>query len=142
MKKWIALVLAILAAVCATAGSAEGPRGWTLRDGKYIVGEEIGAGAYTLTCIGTAGEEMGDAYSSLGHAFDALDGSGSDYSALFGSLGGMMEQYMDMTVEIVGDYGDVLRSYSMKTGDSMSIFLKEGTALRITDGSCTLVKAE
>lgn len=33
---------------------------------------------------------------------------------------------------------DVLKSYTMKTGDAMSIVLKEGTALKITDGSCTI----
>ena len=57
-------------------------------------------------------------------------------------LGGMMETYVDLTVEIIGDYGDVLRTYTLKTGDSMSITLKEETALQITDGSCTIVAEE
>ena len=57
-------------------------------------------------------------------------------------LGGMAEDYVDMTVEIIGDYGDVLKTYSMKTGDTMSITLKEETALQITDGSCTIAIEE
>lgn len=112
----------------------------TLREGKYIIGKDIPAGDYTITCIGTAGESYGDAYGSLGGMMDMLDDeSDTDWSSFYGSLGGMMGDYMDMTAEIIGDYGDVLRSYSMKTGDSFVITLEEGTALKISDGSCTIV---
>jgi len=45
-------------------------------------------------------------------------------------------------VEIIGNYGDVLKSYNLKTGETMNIVLEEGTALQISDGSCTLVKAQ
>lgn len=139
MKKYLVLIvaLALLAAVGAGAALAQAAEIRTLREGKYIVGEDIEAGAYTLTCTATAGEQMKDAYGSLGSAFDALDGDGG-YSSLFGALGGMMEDVIDMTVEIVGDYGDVLKRYDMKAGDSLKIILKANTALKITDGSCTL----
>lgn len=139
MKKYLVLIvaLALLAAVGAGAALAQAAEIRTLREGKYIVGEDIEAGAYTLTCTATAGEQMKDAYGSLGSAFDALDGDGG-YSSLFGALGGMMEDVIDMTVEIVGDYGDVLKRYDMKAGDSLKIILKGNTALKITDGSCTL----
>lgn len=139
MKKYVALIvaLALLAAVGAGAALAQEAEPRTLREGKYIVGEDIEAGAYTLTCTATAGEQMKDAYGSLGSAFDALDGNGG-YGSLFGALGGMMEDVIDMTVEIVGDYGDVLKRYDMKAGDSVKITLKAKTALKITDGSCTL----
>ena len=142
MKKCVVLivVLALLATVGAGAAFAEA-EARTLREGKYIVGEDIEAGAYTLTCTATAGKQMKDAYGSLGGAFDALDGDGG-YSALFGALGGMMEGVIDMTVEIVGDYGDVLKHYDMKAGDSLPITLKEGTALKITDGSCTITELQ
>ena len=139
MKKYVVLIvaLALLAAVGAGAALAQEAELRTLREGKYIVGEDIEAGAYTLTCTATAGEQMKDAYGSLGSAFDALDGNGG-YGSLFGALGGMMEDVIDMTVEIVGDYGDVLKRYDMKAGDSIKITLKARTALKITDGSCTL----
>ena len=107
MKKLIALTMALLmlafvgVGIAEAAGAAEVR---TLREGKYIVGEDIEAGVYTLTCTATAGEQMKDAYGSLGSAFDALDGDGG-YSSLFGALGGMMEGVIDMTVEIGGDYG-------------------------------------
>ena len=139
MKKYLVLIVALvlLAAVGAGAALAQEAEQRTLREGKYIVGEDIEAGVYSLTCTATAGEQMKDAYGSLGSAFDALDGDGG-YSSLFGALGGMMEGVIDMTVEIVGDYGDVLKRYDMKVGDSLKITLKANTALKISDGSCTL----
>jgi hypothetical protein len=139
MKKYLVLIVALvlLATVGAGAALAQEAEERTLREGKYIVGEDIEAGVYSLTCTATAGEQMKDAYGSLGSAFDALDGDGG-YSSLFGALGGMMEDVIDMTVEIVGDYGDVLKRYDMKAGDSLKIILKANTALKITDGSCTL----
>ena len=111
----------------------------TLREGKYIIGRDIPAGDYTITCIGTAGESLGSAYGSLGDMAGAVDGS-EDWGALFGSSGGMMEDYIDMSIEIIGDYGDVLHSYSMKTGDNFTITLEEDTALQVSNGSCTIKK--
>lgn len=111
----------------------------TLRDGKYVIGRDIAPGLYTITCIATTGESAGDAYGSLGSMMDSLDGnSDGNWSSFYGSLGSLMGEYMDMTVEIIGDYGDVLNSYGMKKGDSLSIKLEEGTALKISDGSCTV----
>ena len=144
MKKLIALAVALLVlAMIGTCVAEEQTEieGRVLREGKYIIGEDIEAGTYTLTCIATAGEQMNDTYGSLGDAFDAIEG-GNEFGSLFGMLGGMAEDYVDMTVEIIGDYGDVLKTYSMKTGDTMSITLKEETALQITDGSCTIVAEE
>ena len=144
MKKLIMLTAALLVLALIGVCVAEEPNeaeGRVLREGKYIIGEDIEAGTYTLTCTATAGEQMNDAYGSLGNAFDALEG-GNEFSSLFGMLGGMAENYVDMTVEIIGDYGDVLRTYCMKTGDTMSITLKAETALQITDGSCTITAEE
>lgn len=141
MKKMTAVLAAIVLVFFALSATAEAMAKRTLREGKYIIGEDIKPGTYTLTCVGTAGEHLNDAYGALGGALDALD-SGNGYSSLFGSLGGMMEEYVGLTVEIIGDYGDVLKSYTMKTGDSFQIRLEAGTALKITDGSCTIAIAE
>ena len=144
MKKLIALTMALLMLAFAGVGIAEvteETESRVLREGKYIIGEDIEAGTYTLTCTATVGEQMNDAYGSLGDAFDALEG-GNEFGSLFGMLDGMAENYVDMTVEIIGDYGDILRTYSMKTGDTMSITLKAETALQIMDGSCTITAEE
>ena len=138
MKRMVALAMVAVMMICAAAGYAETGKGRTLREGKYIVGEDIAAGTYTLTCIETAGEQLSDAYGSLGSMLDSM-GDDQGYGSMFGAFGDMFEAYVGMTVEILGAYGDVLKSYTMKAGDSMSIKLKNDTALAISDGSCTLV---
>lgn len=114
----------------------------TLREGKYIIGKDIPAGNYTITCISTAGESAGDVFGALGGMMDAADDSSADWGNLYGSFGGLIGDYINMSAEIIGDYGDVLHSYSMKNGDSFVITLEEGTALKISDGSCTIVSEE
>lgn len=109
----------------------------TLPEGKYTIGEDILPGNYIITCTGTSAESLGDMYSSLGDAFDSLTNDES-MSSLFGSLGSMMGEITGMTVEILGDYGAVLKSMELKTGDSVSVKLEKDTALQISEGSCTL----
>ena len=69
----------------------------TLRDGKFIVGQDIQPGSYTLKCVETSGENYGDLYSSLGNLYG---GSDSAFGGLFGSLGGMIitPSYIDSVV--------------------------------------------
>lgn len=104
----------------------------TLREGKFIIGQDILPGTYTLKCTETSGETYGDMYSSLGGLLD------DEMSGLMGSLGGMMGEVIRAQVEILGDYGTVLKSFELKTGDSVRITLEAGTALQIRDGTCTL----
>lgn len=108
----------------------------TLREGKFIVGEDILPGSYTLKCTQTSGDAYGDMYSSLGDAYSSID---SALGGLMGSLGGMMGEIMNTEVEIIGDYGTVLKSFELKAGDSVRITLTEGTALQISDGTCILI---
>ena len=105
----------------------------SLRSGKYIVGKDILPGFYRLTCTGTEGEDIGNAYASLGNAYGDLIGDG--WGSLMDSLGSMMGSISETKVKIVGDYGTELNSVSMKTGDSCTITLSEGTALEVSDGS-------
>ena len=84
---------------------------------------------------------MNSVYSSLGSAYDSLDTSSSEntWSNLFGALGGMMEQLSELEVEILGDYGDVLKKVTLKKDASADLTLSEGTALQISEGSAKLV---
>ena len=107
----------------------------TLRAGKYIVGDDILPGKYTLKCTETSGDTYGGLYSSLG---DLYGGSDSPLGGLIGSLGGMMSGIINTEVEIIGDYGTVLKSYELKAGESVQITLAENTALQIIDGTCVL----
>ena len=108
----------------------------TLREGKFIIGQDILPGTYTLKCTQTSGDTYGDLYSALGDAYSAFD---SALGGLMGSLGGMVGDVINTEVEIIGDYGTVLKSFELKAGDSVRITLSEGTALRISDGTCVLI---
>ena len=105
----------------------------TLREGKFIIGQDIQPGTYTIKCTETFGDTYGDAYSSLGGLF------GGDWGDLMGSLGGMMGDLINAEVEILGDYGTVLKSFELGVGDSARITLSAGTALQISDGTCVLI---
>ena len=107
----------------------------TLREGKYIVGDDIMPGTYTLKCTETSGDTYGGLYSSLG---DLYGGSDSPLGGLIGSLGGMMSDIINTEVEIIGDYGTVLKSYELKAGESVQLTLTENTALKISEGTCVL----
>ena len=107
----------------------------TLREGKYIVGDDIMPGTYTLKCTETSGDSYGGLYSSLG---DLYGGSDSPLGGLIGSLGGMMSDIINTEVEIIGDYGTVLKAYELKAGESVQITLSENTALKISEGTCVL----
>lgn len=110
----------------------------TLREGKYIIGKDIQPGNYTITCTETVGDSLSGVYDGLGDALDSMtDEDSTGYGDLFGAFGGLMGE-IGMTVEIVGDYGDVLRTFDLKKGDVADILLEEGTALKLTDGSCVL----
>jgi hypothetical protein len=110
----------------------------TLREGKFIVGEDILPGTYTITCQETDGEKIGDAYSALGNAIDSLDEENSGAGSLMDTLGGMMEDVALTRVEILGDYGDVLKSFEMKSNESTTITLEENTAIQVTGGTVSL----
>ena len=105
----------------------------TLKEGKFIVGQDILPGSYTIRCTETFGDTYGDVYSSLGGLF------GDDLGGMMDSLGGMMGDLINAQVEILGDYGSVLKSFELGVGDSSRITLEEGTALQITDGTCVLI---
>ena len=112
----------------------------TLAEGKYIIGRDIPAGDYTITCTGTDGESMGSAYGSLGSAYDSLTGNDNNaWANLFGALGGLMETVSELKVEILGDYGDVLKTVTLKKDASVDITLQEGTALQISEGSAKII---
>ena len=109
----------------------------TLQEGMYVVGEDIQPGKYKITCTETEGEKMNGAYSALGDAYGKI-GDDDGLGSLFGALGDLMEEVSPATVEILGDYGEVLKSYELKAGESANIKLKEGTALKLADGSFIL----
>ena len=106
-----------------------------LREGKFIIGQDIEPGSYTLKCVETSGESYGDIYSTLGNLYG---GSDSAFGGLFDSLGGAMSNLINAEVKIIGDYGAVLKSFELKAGDSVRLTLEKNTALQISEGTCIL----
>ncbi len=112
----------------------------TLQEGKYVIGRDIPAGYYQITCLSTEGETLNNVYSSLGSGLDSMDNSSaSAWGNLFGALGGMMEEISELEIEILGDYGDVLKRVTLKKDASADITLNEGTALQISEGTARLI---
>ena len=110
-----------------------------LREGKYIIGQTIPAGSYTIICDKTEGEEMSDMMDTYGSLFGMFGEEGQDYNALFSDYGSLMNQIDEgMKVSILGEYGAEIESFYLKKGDTRAVTLNEGTALEIEDGSCTI----
>lgn len=90
---------------------------------------------YTENRLNRRNDTYGGLYSSLGDLYGGVD---SALGGLMGSLGGMMSDIINTEVEIIGDYGTVLKSYELKAGESVQITLSENTALKISEGTCVL----
>ena len=73
---------------------------------------------------------------------DGLSGSGdSTYSSLYSSLGSMFSSLdSGVKVEIIGDFGAVIKSVQLKKGESATLTLEGKVALQISDGTCRLEK--
>lgn len=116
----------------------------TLSDGLYVIGEDVMPGKYNITCLATYGDSMGDAYSALGDAIGSLGGltgNSSEFNALgdlMGATGDYARAVSWTTIEIVGDFGAIIKSYEIKKDESVSITLEDGTALKISGGQCEL----
>jgi len=112
----------------------------TLREGKYIIGEDVPEGEYDLECLSTSDDDTIGMMNSIGgmaSGFPSEDGL--DYGSLFGAFGSMMEYAASgMDVQILGDFGTVLKSYELKSGEKMQIRLEIGTALEISSGTCKI----
>ena len=111
----------------------------TLREGKWIVGQDIAPGTYKITCVESDGDKISDSYSALGDIANGLDDSG-DLGNLLGTLGGMTGGLINTEIKILGDYGTELKSFEMSSGESTTISLEENTALEISLGTCSLEK--
>lgn len=71
---------------------------------------------------------------------DGLDSSsGTSYTDIYSSLGSMFASLDEsVKVEVIGDYGSVIKSVQLKKGESVSLTLDGKVALKITDGACRL----
>lgn len=112
----------------------------TLYTGRYIIGQDIEPGVWQLTCTQTEGDQYSSLYGNLGSAYDNLLEGDSSLGSLFGALGGMMSELSYVSVDVLGSYGDSLQHAELKNGQSVQLTLREGTALKIADGVCSLTR--
>ena len=114
--------------------------GVTLGEGRYIVGQDVDPGTYVITCVASDAEALSGRFGSLGSMLDGLGGgSGTSFSDLYSSLGSMYASLDEgVKVEIIGDYGSVLKSVQLKKGESATLTLEGKVALKISEGSCLL----
>lgn len=132
MKKLFALLLSLLLLFGSLACAEPARTEQMLKDGKYIIGENIAPGTYILTCQSTTGNDIENMSGQMSQLYED-----TDWIALWKLLGALGNMY-PTTVEIIGNYGEVFSEYDLYSGDSITLTLKEHTALRITDGTCTL----
>ena len=112
----------------------------SLTEGRYIIGQDIEPGKYVITCTKTDTEDLSRTFESLGTLYDGLDSSsGTSYSDLFSSLGSLYSAIDEgVKIEIVGDYGSIIKSIQLKNGECATLILEGKVALKITGGSCEL----
>lgn len=112
----------------------------TLGEGRYIVGQDLQPGMYVITCVSTGAEDMTRSFGALGSALDSLGGQGDTaYGDFYASLGSALAALDEgVSVEIIGDYGSIIKSVKLKKGQSAALTLEVKTALKITDGTCLL----
>ena len=115
---------------------------YSLPEGKYIIGQDIVPGSYVLTCTSSSGDAIGDAYASLGNMMDSLGDGSTNFGDSYAALGGAMSSLVSTEVSIIGDYGTVLKSYSLKPEETVQISLEEKTALEISGGACKLTPVQ
>ena len=107
----------------------------TLYEGQYVIGEDVPSGTYKITCI-----EADDSYQQYVSSMSGLAGlldEGEAYSTLFQALGTLAGDPV-VSISIVGTYGNIIKSYELKKGQSVKITLNANTAIKISDGSCLL----
>lgn len=108
-----------------------------LHEGKYIIGDDIPAGTYLITCT-EADDSYQDYFSAMGGLAGLMDEeTGNAYSSLFNALG-MLAGEPTINITIIGPYGSTEKSYKLKKNENVKISLRENTAIEISAGSCTL----
>jgi len=108
-----------------------------LESGKYIVGQDIGAGTYIFTCKEADGKGLEATYSKLGDVFNSISEDFSLGSAI-GSVVDAVDSLSKMTIEIIGDYGEVISSVELGEDETVELTLAENTAIQLVGGKCTV----
>ena len=104
--------------------------------GEYIVGEDIPAGTYIITCI-----ELNDSHTeymnAMGDLATQMEDGGDVLSAYFKAMGALNND-PTTTISVIDNTGKTLKKSSIKKGEKVTFHLQENTTFIISDGKCSL----
>lgn len=104
--------------------------------GTFVVGVDLKAGTYDITCEVTSDTSYSDSIGSLG---DIYSGLGLDeYADMFDALGGLADSVDSMSVEIKNSHGYLEKYIDLKVGETARIILEDGMYLEISNGQAKL----
>lgn len=113
------------------------PEEYSFGQGTFVVGADLKAGTYDITCKSTSDDDFDDSMSGFS---DFYAGQGmDDYADMFSSIGGMYDSIAGMTVETIDKDGLMDKYLTLKSGETARIILEDGMKLELSGGSADLV---
>lgn len=110
---------------------------YSFGQGTFIVGQDLKAGTYDITCTSTSDENMSGSMSGFSdfYASQGMD----DFANMFGSLGDMYGSIGGMTVKTYKANASYSDQYlTLKSGETARIILEDGGKIEISDGTAEL----
>lgn len=120
-----------------TTTESDLPNDYTFGQGTFIVGQDLKAGTYDITCTSTSDEGLSNSMSEFGGIYSnyGMD----DYADMFGSLGDMYGSIGGMTVKTYKANASYSDQYlTLKSGETARIILEDGGKIEISDGTAEL----
>lgn len=117
--------------------SAPNQTEYSFGQGTFIVGQDLKAGTYDITCTSTSDENMSGSMSGFSdfYASQGMD----DFASMFGSLGDMYGSIGGMTVKTYKANASYSDQYlTLKSGETARIILEDGGKIEISDGTAEL----
>ena len=113
------------------------PNEYSFGQGTFVVGTDLKAGTYDITCKSASDDGFNDSMSGFS---DFYAGQGmDDYADMFNSISGMYGSIAGMTVETIGKDGLMDKYLTLKSGENARIILEDGMKLELSGGSADLV---
>lgn len=114
------------------------PNEYSFGQGTFVVGMDLKAGTYDITCETSSGSDMDNSMAGLSD-FYASQGM-SEYADVFNSMSGMYDTIGGLTVMTYKPNTSYYDQYlTLKVGETARIILEDGGKIEISDGTAKLV---
>lgn len=134
----VSMIDVLSANLSKTSSNTDLPNEYSFGQGTFIVGQDLKAGTYDVTCETSSG---GDLDSSMAGLSDFYASQGmNDYADMIDSMSGMYGSIGGMTVKTYKagvSYSD--QYLTLKSGETARIILEDGGKIEISDGTAKLV---